>query len=207
MPLPTPLLADLINASFPRLWAHTALLRRTLWSTESVPLPRVAGQGASAARSTLSGVAATLRELVLPLSVRSYFSPAVQPRSAESKSAASSTGGTDARAKPAKTPATALSKKDRDFARKRQAFFAVCAVGLLGWGFGTGAFPVPFAGRWARLLGEQQQRRKSGGGGMGWIRFAAGAGEEGGYDEDEDEDGEWEEEDEEDEEDEFDEED
>lgn len=33
IPLPQPLLADQINASFPRLWAHTSLLRRTLWST------------------------------------------------------------------------------------------------------------------------------------------------------------------------------
>jgi hypothetical protein len=38
LPLPVPFLADLINASFPRLWTHTALLRRTLWSA----LPPVA---------------------------------------------------------------------------------------------------------------------------------------------------------------------
>lgn len=35
LPLPQPLLSALINSSFPRLWTHTALLRRTLWSGSS----------------------------------------------------------------------------------------------------------------------------------------------------------------------------
>ncbi|KAL8278402.1 hypothetical protein RQP46_009092 [Phenoliferia psychrophenolica] len=41
LPLPTPLLSDLVNASYPRLWSHANLLRRILWS-ERPPPPVVA---------------------------------------------------------------------------------------------------------------------------------------------------------------------
>lgn len=182
LPLPTPILADLINASFPRLWAHSALLRRTLWSPDSVPLPKVAGGSASKATASggvFGGFVATLREVVLPAPVRAYFTPSLQPRQGAS---------TDSRTSTSSSKPAALSKKDRDFARKRYAFFAVCAVGLVGWGFGTGAFPVPFAGKWAALL--QGKRRP------GWIRFAAGDGSDEGYDDDDWEEGELEDEDE-----------
>lgn len=37
-------------------------------------------------------------------------------------------------------------------------FTAVCAIGVLGWGFGTGALPVPFAGRLGKLLGREFER-------------------------------------------------
>lgn len=47
-----------------------------------------------------------------------------------------------------------MTQKDREFARRRWQFFGVVAVGVLGWGFGTGAFPLP--GRLGRLL----QRRR-----------------------------------------------
>ncbi|KWU44895.1 hypothetical protein RHOSPDRAFT_33433 [Rhodotorula sp. JG-1b] len=179
LPLPTPILADLINASFPRLWAHSALLRRTLWSPDSVPMPKLASAASSSSSpSALGGIFVTLRELVVPSSARAFFRPSVHPRSASSSSSQQRRG-----------TGTALTKKERDFARKRYAFFAVCAVGLVGWGIGTGAFPVPFAGRWARLLGGGG--RSSG----GWIRFAAGTGDGDPYDdEDEEEEGEWEEE-------------
>lgn len=174
LPLPTPILADLINASFPRLWAHSALLRRTLWSPDSVPMPKLASAASSSSSSSaLGGILVTLRELVVPSSARGFFRPSVQPRSASSSPRRGN--GT-----------TALTKKERDFARKRYAFFAVCAVGLVGWGLGTGAFPVPFAGKWARLVGAG----KSSG---SWIRFAAGTGDGDPYDED-DEEGEWEDE-------------
>lgn len=186
LPLPTPILADLINASFPRLWAHSALLRRTLWSPDSVPMPKLASAASSSSSSpsALRGILVTLRELVVPSSVRTFFRPSVQPRSASSSSSSQQRrGGTG----------TALTKKERDFARKRYAFFAVCAVGLVGWGIGTGAFPVPFAGRWARLL--PGGGRSSSGSGRGWIRFAAGTGDGDPYDdEEEEEEGEWEEE-------------
>lgn len=189
LPLPTPILADLINASFPRLWAHAALMRRTLWDADSVPMPKLASSSSSSASSStaLGGILVTLRELVLPASARQFFTPSVQPRQGSASS-----GGGRQRTRPAKATATssALTKKERDFARKRYAFFAVCAVGLVSWGFGTGAFPVPFAGRWARLFGGHRA-------GRGWIRFAAGAGDGDPYDDDEDpeeeEDDEWEE--------------
>ncbi|GAA5978346.1 hypothetical protein JCM10908_004323 [Rhodotorula pacifica] len=190
LPLPTPILADLINASFPRLWAHTALMRRTLWSPDSVPMPRVVGANAkssAAGGSALGGVLLTVRELVLPSSVRAFFTPSVRPRQAFSGPAGTRRNGTTT----SSSTAAAMNKKERDFARKRYAFFAVCAVGLFGWGFGTGAFPVPFAGRWAKLLNGPG--RSLGGGGGGWVRFAAGTGEGDAYDDDEEE-GEWEEE-------------
>ncbi|KAG0660853.1 hypothetical protein C6P46_004408 [Rhodotorula mucilaginosa] len=185
LPLPTPILADLINASFPRLWAHSALLRRTLWSPDSVPMPKLASSSSPSSSSALGGILVTLRELVVPSSARAFFRPSVQPRSSASSSSSS---------QQRRGTGTALTKKERDFARKRYAFFAVCAVGLVGWGIGTGAFPVPFAGRWARLLGGGGGGKSSGSGRGGWIRFAAGTGDGDQYDDDEEEEGEWEEE-------------
>ncbi|GAA5911151.1 uncharacterized protein JCM6883_004288 [Sporobolomyces salmoneus] len=161
LPLPTPLLADLINASFPRLWAHTALLRRTLWSPESVPLPRRPSPSLYASPSLLS----ILRDLIpLPrdwASLKSFgFSPSASRVTKRGKPVASS---------------APLSKTEKDFVRKRRMFILVCAVGILGWGVGTGAMPLP--GKLGKLLGRQ---------------FSNGG--------DEEEDEEWEEEDEDEEE-------
>lgn len=80
--------------------------------------------------------------------------------------------------------------------QRRRAFFAVCAVGVLGWAAGTGQLPVPSVlGKWGRLL--------RGRGGTRWVSFRAGtAGEF--DDEDEDEEGEWEEDEDDDEEDDLD---
>ncbi|GAA5878481.1 hypothetical protein JCM3774_006415 [Rhodotorula dairenensis] len=189
LPLPTPILADLINASFPRLWAHAALLRRTLWDADSVSMPKIVSPSSLA---STTGILVTLRELVLPSSARQLFTPSVQPRQGPA-SFASASGGVRERKRPGSgATSSGLTKKERDFARKRYAFFAVCAVGLVGWGFGTGAFPVPFAGKWARLV--HGHGASGGGTGKGWIRFAAGAGDGDPYDEDDEEDGEWEEE-------------
>ncbi|CEQ39877.1 SPOSA6832_01422 [Sporobolomyces salmonicolor] len=135
LPLPTPLLADVINASFPRLWAHTALLRRTLWSPDSTPSPRrpaSSGHGFSLS---------TLRDLVpLPWDWES-----LRHLGLSSASSRVTRGGTPVRQE--------LSKSQRDFARKRAIFLAVCAVGVVGWGVGTGAMPLP--GRLGKLLGRE----------------------------------------------------
>ncbi|GAA5927717.1 hypothetical protein JCM1841_006018 [Sporobolomyces salmonicolor] len=135
LPLPTPLLADVINASFPRLWAHTALLRRTLWSPDSTPSPRrpaSSGHGFSLS---------TLRDLVpLPWDWES-----LRHLGLSSASSRVTRGGKPVREE--------LSKSQRDFARKRAIFLAVCAVGVVGWGVGTGAMPLP--GRLGKLLGRE----------------------------------------------------
>ncbi|GAA5970330.1 hypothetical protein JCM3765_003046 [Sporobolomyces pararoseus] len=157
LPLPTPLLADLINASFPRLWAHTALLRRTLWSPESVPAPR--RPSSSYSPSPLS----VLRDLLpLPRDWTSLKTLGFSPSSSRV-----TRGG-----KPVSS-SQPLTKTEQDFARKRRMFMLVCAVGIVGWGIGTGAMPLP--GKLGKLLGR---------------RFILGN----------EEDGEWEEEDEEEEE-------
>ncbi|GAA6059531.1 hypothetical protein JCM10212_006029 [Sporobolomyces blumeae] len=139
LPLPRPLLADLINASFPRLWTHTTLLRRTLWSPESVPPPR---RPSPRPVSSAAIVLATLRDLVpLPwdsLSLRSFgLSP--------SASRVTRSGQPVPTSKP-------LSKSEREFVRKRRVFLLVCAVGIVGWGVGTGAMPLP--GKLGKLLGR-----------------------------------------------------
>ncbi|BGP05873.1 hypothetical protein JCM10049v2_001689 [Rhodotorula toruloides] len=162
LPLPTPILADLINASFPRLWTHTALLRRTLWSSDSLPLPPTRSPTSSSLTSSLSGALKALFPLPLPFS----------PRLTRSGKPLSST--------------PPLSKSDLAFRRKRYTFFAVCAVGVVGWAVGTGQMPLPWVGRLGRVLGL-------GGGRGGWVRFRAGV-------EGEEEEGEWEEEEDEDEE-------
>ncbi|GAA5831663.1 hypothetical protein JCM5353_000996 [Sporobolomyces roseus] len=156
LPLPTPLLADLINASFPRLWTHTALLRRTLWSPESVPPPRRPKSSSASSPSPLS----VLRDLIpLPydwLSLKSFgFSPS---------SSRVTKGG-----KPVSS-APPLTKTEKEFIKKRRMFLAVIAVGIIGWGAGTGAMPLP--GKLGRLLG----------------RRSAGGEEEGDWEEEEDED-------------------
>ncbi|GJN88683.1 hypothetical protein Rhopal_001649-T1 [Rhodotorula paludigena] len=174
LPLPTPILADLINASFPRLWSHTALLRRTLWSPDSTPPPSTLSSRSSASPSLL----AALRSLAsAPLSL---LSSAVSfPSSARL------------------TRSGAPTAQERRFAQRRRAFFAVCAVGVLGWAAGTGQLPVPSVlGKWGRLL--------RGRGGRRWVSLMAGTGGEFDDDEEEDEEGEWEEDDEDDEEDDLD---
>ncbi|GAA5922604.1 hypothetical protein JCM3775_005790 [Rhodotorula graminis] len=168
LPLPTPLLADLINASFPRLWAHAALLRRALWSPESVPPPVALGPAASssAKRTSSSSWLATLRALVPDL-----------PFGLTGSSGVTRAG----KAVPRSAPPTAAQ---RALARNRRAFVAVCVVGVVGWLAGTGQLPVPGGKLGRLLLGGKAPRG-------GWVRFRAGTGE--GDDED-DEDGEWEEE-------------
>ncbi|BGP13679.1 hypothetical protein JCM10213v2_001614 [Rhodosporidiobolus nylandii] len=130
LPLPQPLLADLINASFPRLWAHSALLRRTLWSGESAPSPARLATSASSAS---------------PLAILPALSPSAI-LAALGLSAPLTRGG---RSVASRKP---LTKQERDFRRKRWMFFGVCAVGVVGWGVGTGAFPLP--GRLGRLIGR-----------------------------------------------------
>ncbi|GAA6029444.1 hypothetical protein JCM8097_003682 [Rhodosporidiobolus ruineniae] len=131
LPLPQPLLADLINASFPRLWAHSALLRRSLWSGESAPPPSVSSPPSLSLSSFVPSPSALFSSF--------GFSDAPLTRAGKPVSAR----------KP-------LTKAERDFARKRYLFFAVAAVGVVGWGVGTGAFPLP-GGRWGRLLGRSLQ--------------------------------------------------
>ncbi|GAA5861733.1 hypothetical protein JCM8547_000718 [Rhodosporidiobolus lusitaniae] len=138
LPLPQPLLADLINASFPRLWAHSALLRRTLWSPESAPPPSTPS-ASSASSSSPPSFLPGLRDIAsLPSTLLSSFGLSSTPLKRGGKPVASR--------KP-------LSKQEKDFQRKRWAFYAVCAVGVVGWGVGTGAFPLP-GGRLGRLLGR-----------------------------------------------------
>ncbi|GAA6012510.1 hypothetical protein JCM11491_004356 [Sporobolomyces phaffii] len=138
LPLPTPLLADLINASFPRLWAHTALLRRTLWSPESVPLPR-----RPSSLATSPSPLSVLRDLI-PLP-RQWMT--LKPFGL-----LSSSSRVTKRGKPVGSTAP-LTKTEKDFVRKRRMFILVCAVGIVGWGIGTGAMPLP--GKLGKLLGKQ----------------------------------------------------
>ncbi|GAA6003124.1 hypothetical protein JCM10207_001760 [Rhodosporidiobolus poonsookiae] len=138
LPLPQPLLADLINASFPRLWAHSALLRRTLWG----------GSGSGGAS---------------PPSVRSPSSTSLTASLARALDPRALLAAPLARGGRPVSPRAPLSAKERDFARKRWAFFAVCAVGVVGWGVGTGAVPLPFGGRWGRLaVGEGEWEEEDG---------------------------------------------
>ncbi|GAA5822713.1 hypothetical protein JCM11251_004352 [Rhodosporidiobolus azoricus] len=132
LPLPQPLLADLINASFPRLWTHSALLRRTLWSGESVPPP------ASRPSLTSQGSMNPLTFLPTPSSLLSSLGLSSSPSLTRSGRPVSSR-------KP-------LTKAELDFRRKRYMFFSVCVVGVLGWAAGTGQIPVPFGGKWGRRI-------------------------------------------------------
>ncbi|KAK4332996.1 Tom37 domain-containing protein [Rhodotorula toruloides] len=163
LPLPTPILADLINASFPRLWTHTALLRRTLWSSDSLPLPPTRSSASSSLTASFTGALKALFPLPSP------FSPRLTRHGAPISSH------------------PPLTKQDLSFRRKRYTFFAVCAVGVVGWAVGTGQMPLPFGGRLGRLMGGGAGRR-------GWVRFRAGEEGEG---EDEWEEGEEDEDDEE----------
>lgn len=46
------------------------------------------------------------------------------------------------------------TKKDEEFARKRWQFLAVVAVGVVGWGLGTGAIPIPGL---RRVMAEEEE--------------------------------------------------
>ena len=46
------------------------------------------------------------------------------------------------------------TKKEEEFARRRWQFLAVVAVGVIGWGAGTGAIPLP--GRLGRVVAEEE---------------------------------------------------
>ncbi|KAK4058677.1 hypothetical protein OIO90_000121 [Microbotryomycetes sp. JL221] len=140
LPLPTPILADLINASFPRLWSHSALLRRTLWS-EPPSKPRVLQRGHNTARSVL-------RDLVpMPWEWDSLSWLGLGHGSNVKRGSISSNANGETEKK-----SPAQLKQEREFRRKRWQFLAVVLVGTLGWGFGTGAFPWPF--RLNRLLDQ-----------------------------------------------------
>lgn len=47
------------------------------------------------------------------------------------------------------------TKKEQEFARKRLLFFGVVAVGVVGWGLGTGAIPLP--GRLGRVWDDEEE--------------------------------------------------
>jgi hypothetical protein len=49
------------------------------------------------------------------------------------------------------------TKKEQDFVRRRWQFLGVVAVGVLGWGLGTGAIPLP--GKLGKVLaaGEDEE--------------------------------------------------
>ncbi|GAA5932906.1 uncharacterized protein JCM15063_002239 [Sporobolomyces koalae] len=138
LPLPTPLLADLINASFPRLWAHTALLRRTLWSRESVPLPRVVSRSSTP-------ITRVVRDLFPSMSFLNAFGLGSPSMNRLTKSG-----------KPLSSASTPLSKSQLEFNRNRRRFLAVLAVGIIGWALGTGALPLP--GKLGKLLGRHARR-------------------------------------------------
>ncbi|GAA5830247.1 hypothetical protein JCM3766R1_002839 [Sporobolomyces carnicolor] len=153
LPLPTPLLADLINASFPRLWTHTALLRRTLWSPDTVALPRRPASTSSTSPSLVS----VFRDLVpLPTSWQSLRSFGLSPAS----SRVTKRGQAVASAAPP-------SKAELEFTRKRRMFMFVCAVGIVGWGIGTGAMPLP--GKLGKLFGKQLRHSGFGEGEADWV--------------------------------------
>ncbi|KAM0792494.1 hypothetical protein ACM66B_005166 [Microbotryomycetes sp. NB124-2] len=142
LPLPTPLIADLINASFPRLWSHTALLRRTLWS-EPPSKPNVI-TSSSQTVSTRS----ILRDIVpMPWEWESLSFLGLNTGNSVKNSTAAATDQRD------KTPSQL--KQEREFRRKRWQFLAVVATGVLGWGFGTGAFPLPW--KLNRILGDEDE--------------------------------------------------
>ena len=109
LPLPTPLLSDLVNASFPRLWSHANLLRRILWS-ERPPPPLAA--------ATPLNWTATLGDFLPTWGT----SEGTVRRSEKSKK---------------------KTAKELSFDRQRWVFAGVVVVGILGWGIGTGAIPLP----------------------------------------------------------------
>ncbi|SCV66980.1 BQ2448_5626 [Microbotryum intermedium] len=125
LPLPTPILADLINSSFPRLWAHTALLRRTLWSER--PTPIITPTSGVTPLSLFSGLGTLLIPAQFP-----WSSPQVLR-----------SNGTFSKKN--------KSKKEQEFERKRWVYLAVVAVAVVGWGFGTGKVPLPWG--LGRVLG------------------------------------------------------
>lgn len=121
LPLPQPLLSSLINASFPRLWTHTALLRRTLWSGHS-PNPN---SHSTAGPST---------------------SPAGLPRLGSPRHGLNPAGAV------VEAVQGWVGGEQRTGVRERGNerwvwVTAVAAVGLIGWGVGTGAIPVGLPSR------------------------------------------------------------
>lgn len=121
LPLPQPLLSALINASFPRLWTHTALLRRTLWSGSS-PNPNASSSFSSPAPP------AGLPRLGAPRH-------GVNPAGAVADVVSGWMGGQPRRGVEAR-------------GNERWVWFtAVAVVGLVGWGLGTGAIGVGLPSR------------------------------------------------------------
>ncbi|KAM0752351.1 hypothetical protein T439DRAFT_324425 [Meredithblackwellia eburnea MCA 4105] len=121
LPLPTPILSDLINSSFPRLWSHTNLLRRTLWSERPrPPLPD------GTTRSPSVSWSQTIADFTPSFSLFDYLSSENGTRRASLKK----------KDKP-------KSKQEKDFERKRWMFAGVVVVGVLGWALGTGAVTLP----------------------------------------------------------------
>ena len=50
------------------------------------------------------------------------------------------------------------TKKEDEFERKRWMFAGVVLVGILGWGVGTGAIPLPGRpGIWAATEGDDEE--------------------------------------------------
>lgn len=47
------------------------------------------------------------------------------------------------------------NKKEQEFARKRWQFLGVVAVGVIGWGLGSGAIPLP--GKLGRVLAAEEE--------------------------------------------------
>ncbi|SCZ95834.1 BZ3500_MvSof-1268-A1-R1_Chr8-1g09828 [Microbotryum saponariae] len=133
LPLPSPILADLINSSFPRLWAHTALLRRTLWSER--PAPILAPTSATTPLSVLSNLGGLLIPTHLPWSSPRVFHGA-------------SEGGGKKK-----------TKNEVEFERKRWIFLGVVAVAVVGWGLGTGKVPLPWGWGWS---GEEEEEEEEG---------------------------------------------
>lgn len=139
IPLPTPLLGDLINASFPRLWTHTNLLRRTLWSSE-----RPSPIHASAASTSISW-RSTLRDFTPELL-------ATPPWEWWGEAASGTVRGGGKTKK--------RTKAEEEFATKRWWFAGVVVVGILGWGVGTGAIPLP--GRPGIWGGDDEEEEEEG---------------------------------------------
>ncbi|KAK4053097.1 hypothetical protein OIV83_001832 [Microbotryomycetes sp. JL201] len=149
LPLPTPLIADLINASFPRIWSHSALLRRTLWSEPSSK-PNVISLNVQTTTSTKS----ILRDILpMPWEWDSLSFLGLNTGNHVKPTSSSSSSSTER-----KSPSQL--RREREFQRKRWQFLGVVAVGVLGWGFGTGAFPLPW--RLNKILGDEDAEDEEG---------------------------------------------
>lgn len=140
LPLPQPILSDLINSSFNRLWTHTILLRRTLFSTSLTPIP-------SPPTTNLDLLKILYRDFCPSFS--SF--PLLYPSSSEKT-----------KQKP--------KKQDLEFQKKRRWFFGAVLATMVVWSLSTGFVTLPGFGsedgegegneEWRFVEGEEEEEEE-----------------------------------------------